>query len=65
MATHSSVLAWKIPRTEEPSELQSKGSQGVRHNSATKLKALSSQISTHFLYKCCPTFVLTYFLEQY
>ena len=27
MATHSSVLAWKIPRTEEPSGLQSIGSQ--------------------------------------
>ena len=27
MATHSNILAWKIPRTEEPSGLQSKGSQ--------------------------------------
>ena len=27
MATHSSVLAWKIPRTEEPGGLQSMGSQ--------------------------------------
>ena len=32
MATHSSILAWKIPRTEEPGRLQSKGSQRVRHN---------------------------------
>ena len=29
MATHSSILAWRIPRTEEPGELQSIGSQGV------------------------------------
>ena len=29
MATHSSVLAWKIPWTEEPDGLQSKGSQRV------------------------------------
>ena len=29
MATHSSILAWKIPRTEEPGGLQSKGSQRV------------------------------------
>ena len=29
MATHSSILAWKIPRTEEPGELQSMGLQGV------------------------------------
>ena len=27
MATHSSILAWKIPRREEPNELQSMGSQ--------------------------------------
>ena len=32
MATHSSALAWRIPRTEEPGGLQSMGSQGVRHN---------------------------------
>ena len=28
MATHSSILAWEIPRTEERGKLQSKGSQG-------------------------------------
>ena len=27
MATHSSILAWRIPRTEEPGRLQSMGSQ--------------------------------------
>ena len=32
MAIHSSILAWKIPRTEEPGRLQSVGSQGVRHD---------------------------------
>ena len=30
MATHSSVLAWRIPWTEEPSELQSIGSQSIQ-----------------------------------
>ena len=30
MATHSSILAWEIPGTEEPGKLQSKGSQRVR-----------------------------------
>ena len=29
MATHSSILAWRIPRTEEPERLQSMGSQRV------------------------------------
>ena len=32
MATHSSILAWEIPWTEEPGGLQSIGSQRVRHN---------------------------------
>ena len=32
MATHSSILAWKIPWAEEPGRLQSMGSQRVRHN---------------------------------
>ena len=32
MATHSSVLAWRIPWTEEPAGLQPVGSQRVRHD---------------------------------
>ena len=32
IATHSSVLAWRIPWTEKPGGPQSKGSQRVRHN---------------------------------
>ena len=32
MATHSSILAWKIPQTEEPGSLQAMGSQRVRHD---------------------------------
>ena len=32
MATHSSIFAWRIPRTEEPGGLQSMGSQRVRHD---------------------------------
>ena len=32
MATHSSILAWRIPRTEEPGGLQSMGLQRVGHN---------------------------------
>ena len=38
MATHSSILAWRIPWTEEPGELKSMGSQ-----SQTQLKRLSTQ----------------------
>ena len=32
MATHSSILAWKIPWMEEPGRLQSMGSQRVGHD---------------------------------
>ena len=34
--THSSILAWEIPWTEEPGGLQSMGSQRVRHDLVTK-----------------------------
>ena len=37
MATHSSILAWRIPWTEEPCGLQSTGSQRVEHDWATSL----------------------------
>ena len=37
MATHSSILAWKIPWTEEPGRLESMGSQRVGHDWATSL----------------------------
>jgi len=32
MATHSSIIAWKIPWTEEPGRLQSMGSQRAGHD---------------------------------
>jgi len=35
MVTHSSILAWRIPWTEEPGGLQSMGSQRVGHNLVT------------------------------
>ena len=35
MATHSSILAWRIPWTEKPGGLQAAGSQRVRHDLAT------------------------------
>ena len=37
MATHSSILAWRIPWTEEPGRLQSMGLQRVRHDWATNI----------------------------
>jgi len=51
MATNFSILAWRIPRTEEPGELQSIVSQRVEHdwsNGARKQSLL--QLSQHFQY---------------
>ena len=45
MATHSSILAWKIPWTEEPGRLQSMGSQRVGHDWATSLSLFSSSVT--------------------
>ena len=42
-ATHSSILAWKIPWTEGPGGIQSMGSQRVRHYWATKQQHISHQ----------------------
>ena len=44
MAIHSSILAWRIPWTEEPGGLQSMGSQRVQHDQAT---------NTHFYFSHC------------
>ena len=41
MAIHSSILAWRIPWTEEPGGLQSTGSQRVGHDWATSLTHIS------------------------
>ena len=46
MATHSSILAWRIPRTEEPSRLQSKGSPKVGHDLATNTFTFSDSQET-------------------
>ena len=42
MATHSSILTWRIPWMEEPGRLQSTGSQRVSHDWATSLHFTSS-----------------------
>ena len=49
MATHSSVLAWRIPWTEESGRIRSMGSQRFRHDCAT---------NTFTLYAKCGILVL-------
>ena len=41
MAAHSSIVAWRIPWTEEPGKLQSMGSQRIRHDWATNTFTLN------------------------
>ena len=50
MATHSSILAWKIPWTEESGRLQSRGSQRVRHDLTTEHTQKSSLQMAHAVY---------------
>ena len=53
MATHSSILACRIPWTEEPGRLQSMVSQRIRHNWATN-------IYTHKAYMKYNTTIIVY-----
>ena len=47
MATHSRILAWRIPWTEEPGGLQSMGSQRVRHDGAPRQTHDLTVLITH------------------
>ena len=47
MATHSNILAWKIPWTEDPGELWSIGSQRVRQDRSNLEHTHSIYIHTH------------------
>ena len=53
MATHSIILAWRIPWTEEPGELQSMGSQRVRHDRVTNTHTHTTTVSTISMFLEC------------
>ena len=50
MATHSSILVWEIPWTEEPGLLQSMGSQRVRRNWETKQQQSEWHFAINWFY---------------
>ena len=50
MATHSSILAWEIPWTEEPGGLQSMGSQRVGNNLAMEQQQQQLYVCVFILY---------------
>ena len=52
MAAHSSVLAWRIPRTGEPSRLPSVGSHRVRHD-CSDLAAAAAASSLYWCLTAC------------
>ena len=52
MITDSSILAWRIPGTEEPSGLPSLGSHRVRHDRSDLAAAASSSLIFYFCFDC-------------
>ena len=61
MATHSSILAWRIPWTEEPGGLQSMGLHRVGHNLVTKQQQC---IYVNATLSICPTLFLLYCVRK-
>ena len=63
MATHSSVLAWRIPGTAVPGGLPSMGSHGVRHDWSNLVAAAAVNIDASFMHLqltfCCAALFLT------
>ena len=53
MATYSSILAWRIPGTEEPSGLSSMRSYRVVHDSSDLAAAAAAAAAAHYR-KCLP-----------
>ena len=66
MATHSSTLAWKIPRTEEPGGLQTMGSQRVGHDWVTSFSLFSLSLllkDTEIQSKSSDVFLVCIFMK--
>ena len=53
MTTHSSILVWKVPWTEEPGRLQPTGLQRVRHSLATGHTHTHTHVTPHFCLSSC------------
>ena len=63
MATHSSVLAWRIPGTGEPDGLQSMGSHRVRHD-WSDLAAAAAAVTHNITWKIGTNFAEKRFLTH-
>ena len=60
MATHSSVLAWRIPGTGEPGGLPSMGSHRVRHNSSDLAAAAAAAAAAEASFSTLLSFVFLF-----
>ena len=60
MATHSSILVWRIPWTREPGRLQSTGLQRVKHDLATTQITTINLRGFFFFFSICPPPSLTF-----
>ena len=60
MATHSNILAWRIPWTEEPVRLQSRGLQRVRYNWRTKHTHTQLDVYTFHSCRCLSAVCMIY-----
>ena len=60
MATHSNILAWEIPGTEDPGRLQSMGFQRVRQNLVTKQLTICYRNDIHIIF----VFTVPHFLKN-
>ena len=49
MATHSSILAWRIPWAKRPGELQSMGPQGVGHDRVSMTTTILRIFNSYYL----------------
>ena len=76
MATHSSILTWKIPRAEEPGRLKSTGSQQIGHDWAGTLTVQQPRVWTEVLQQwywcprifvsfCCAVSNCSFFILMY
>ena len=64
MATHSSILAWRIPGTEEPGGLQSTGLHRVGHDLIQLSNSISRCILKRFKWFCVLKIALTLALRN-
>ena len=65
MTTHSSILAWRVPRTEEPGGLQSMELQRIRHNWTANLAGRPLANTSFHTHQLIPSFISPGIFKKY